>query len=49
MATIFDFETALKQLQSAQALTGENGIVAPLIKRWCFKKYSDVKQIRYER
>ena len=32
MATIFDFETALKQLQSAQALTGENGIVTPLIK-----------------
>ncbi|ENV52058.1 hypothetical protein [Acinetobacter junii] len=27
MATTFDFETALKQLQSGQALTGENGIL----------------------
>ncbi|WOE27717.1 MULTISPECIES: hypothetical protein [Acinetobacter] len=33
MATTFDFETALKQLQSGQALTGENGILTPLIKR----------------
>lgn len=32
MATTFDFETALKQLQSGQALTGENGILTPLIK-----------------
>lgn len=27
MATTFDFETALKQLQSGQSLTGENGIL----------------------
>lgn len=33
MATTFDFETALKQLQSGQALTGENGILTPLIKQ----------------
>lgn len=33
MANPFDFETALKQLQSGQALTGENGILTPLIKQ----------------
>lgn len=33
MANTFDFETALKQLQSGQALTGENGILTPLIKQ----------------
>ncbi|SSP02016.1 mutator family transposase [Acinetobacter baumannii] len=33
MATTFDFETALKQLQSGQALTGENGVLTPLIKQ----------------
>ena len=32
-ANPFDFETALKQLQSGQALTGENGILTPLIKQ----------------
>lgn len=27
MANTFDFETALKQLQSGQSLTGENGSI----------------------
>ncbi|WP_037587963.1 transposase, partial [Stenoxybacter acetivorans] len=30
---IFDFKTALKQLQSGQALTGKDGILTPLIKQ----------------
>lgn len=29
----FDFETALKQLQSGQSLTGKDGILSPLIKQ----------------
>lgn len=33
MANNFDFEAALKQLQSGQPLTGENGILTPLIKQ----------------
>lgn len=33
MANPFDFETALNQLQSGQTLTGENGILTPLIKK----------------
>lgn len=30
---VFDFEAALKQLQSGQALTGKDGILTPLIKQ----------------
>jgi len=33
MVTFFDFETALKQLQSGQALAGENVIFTLLIKQ----------------
>lgn len=33
MENNFDFEPALKQLQSEQPLTGENGILIPLIKQ----------------
>lgn len=31
--TPFDFETALKALQSGQPLTGKEGILTPLIKQ----------------
>lgn len=33
MSNTFNFETALKQLQSGQTLTVENGILTPLIKQ----------------
>ncbi|CNH53478.1 ISsod5%2C transposase [Yersinia aldovae] len=33
MSQPFDFDKALKALQSGQALTGKNGILTPLIKQ----------------
>lgn len=33
MSNTFDFETALKQLQPGQPLTGEHGILTPLMKQ----------------
>ncbi len=33
MSQPFDFDKALKALQSAQALTGKDGILTPLIKQ----------------
>ena len=33
MSKPFDFEQALKQLQSGQGLTGQDGILTPLIKQ----------------
>ncbi len=33
MTQSFDFEKALKTLQSGQALTGKDGILTPLIKQ----------------
>ena len=38
MSEKFDFEAALKAIQSGQAITGKDGVLAPLMKQLAYRK-----------